>query len=284
VVQHHNLCHGDGMTRITLQDGRVVLRDGKVGTQQGCCCGGGGCPCKTVIWTHVYGGCTNIATQTVTAEAEEDCYAYYRVEDFDCVNPLTGRDCGEGDTCDFFARVKINGNQLGPIEYQQPDDTWATGGPGGTCQCMDAFDSLTAQVNCGCEECVNNSFLPADCEMCNDLYPLSTNVYNAAIAADDPPCGYDSGLTGLALFAAMDDACSGYDPPVYCYVCEEGGYWVQISGCGCTGSCKRCYGTPCSNACSQQNLDCICDSVLPEDPECGDTVAGVCCGSPSLCA
>jgi hypothetical protein len=136
------------MTRITLQDGKVVLRDGKVGTEEACCCGG--CPCKTVIWTHVYGGCTNIATQTLTAEAEEDCYAYYRVEDFDCVNPLTGRDCGAGATCDFFARVKINGNQLGPIEYQQPDESWATGGPGGTCDCLDAFGSLAAQINCEC--------------------------------------------------------------------------------------------------------------------------------------
>jgi len=27
------------VTRITLQDGKVVLRDGKVGTEQACCCG-----------------------------------------------------------------------------------------------------------------------------------------------------------------------------------------------------------------------------------------------------
>jgi hypothetical protein len=27
------------MTLITLQDGKVVLRDGKVGTEQACCCG-----------------------------------------------------------------------------------------------------------------------------------------------------------------------------------------------------------------------------------------------------
>jgi hypothetical protein len=29
------------MTLITLQDGKLVLRDGKVGTEQACCCGGG---------------------------------------------------------------------------------------------------------------------------------------------------------------------------------------------------------------------------------------------------
>lgn len=34
------------MTQITLQDGKLVLRDGKVGTGEGCCCGGGGgCDC-----------------------------------------------------------------------------------------------------------------------------------------------------------------------------------------------------------------------------------------------
>lgn len=27
------------MTLITFQDGKVVMRDGKVGTEQGCCCG-----------------------------------------------------------------------------------------------------------------------------------------------------------------------------------------------------------------------------------------------------
>jgi hypothetical protein len=31
------------MTLITFQDGRPVLRDGKVGTEQECCCGGCGC-------------------------------------------------------------------------------------------------------------------------------------------------------------------------------------------------------------------------------------------------
>lgn len=30
------------MTSITFQDGKVVMRDGKVGTEQGCCCG---CSC-----------------------------------------------------------------------------------------------------------------------------------------------------------------------------------------------------------------------------------------------
>jgi hypothetical protein len=38
VVQHHNLCDGDGMTLITFEDGKVVLRNGAVATEQACCC------------------------------------------------------------------------------------------------------------------------------------------------------------------------------------------------------------------------------------------------------
>ena len=47
MVLDHYLRHGDGkrMTTITTQDGKIVFRDGKVGTEQGCCCGGGGDPC-----------------------------------------------------------------------------------------------------------------------------------------------------------------------------------------------------------------------------------------------
>ena len=33
------------MTRITLQDGKIVLRDGKVGTEQACCCDDEPCVC-----------------------------------------------------------------------------------------------------------------------------------------------------------------------------------------------------------------------------------------------
>jgi hypothetical protein len=46
VVLHYDLRHGDGkrMTLITFQDGKPLLnKDGKIGTEQACCCGGG-CP------------------------------------------------------------------------------------------------------------------------------------------------------------------------------------------------------------------------------------------------
>lgn len=45
VVLDHDLCDGDGMTLITFQGGKAVVRDGKVGTEADCCCGcPPGCP------------------------------------------------------------------------------------------------------------------------------------------------------------------------------------------------------------------------------------------------
>lgn len=40
MVLDYHLCDGDlkPMTQITVQDGKVVMRDGKIGTEQGCCC------------------------------------------------------------------------------------------------------------------------------------------------------------------------------------------------------------------------------------------------------
>ena len=43
------------MTLITLQDGKIVLRDGKVGTEQACCCGSGGDPCVPGCVCETYG-------------------------------------------------------------------------------------------------------------------------------------------------------------------------------------------------------------------------------------
>lgn len=45
MVQHHDLLDGDGrMTLITFTDGKPVMRDGKVGTGETCCCAKG-CDC-----------------------------------------------------------------------------------------------------------------------------------------------------------------------------------------------------------------------------------------------
>lgn len=47
MVLNHHLRHGDDMTLITFEDGKAVMRDGKVGTEHECCCGDldpGACP------------------------------------------------------------------------------------------------------------------------------------------------------------------------------------------------------------------------------------------------
>lgn len=46
VVLNHHLLNGNcSMTLITFQDGVAVMRDGKVGTEQACCCEDGCAPC-----------------------------------------------------------------------------------------------------------------------------------------------------------------------------------------------------------------------------------------------
>ena len=72
MVQHHHLCHGDGMTLITVQDGKIVMRDGQVGTEQACCC----CctagdtqyaPGATVSVTEDINGCEGQGNTTIIA-------------------------------------------------------------------------------------------------------------------------------------------------------------------------------------------------------------------------
>jgi hypothetical protein len=51
------------MTLITFQDGGPILTDGKIGTEQACCCDDCACPdfsgyCSLVEWTNLGGNCT----------------------------------------------------------------------------------------------------------------------------------------------------------------------------------------------------------------------------------
>lgn len=57
------------MTYITFQDGRVVMRDGKVGTGQGCCCGGGCENCGLTCCLTIQGKNTCIGgTDVITSD------------------------------------------------------------------------------------------------------------------------------------------------------------------------------------------------------------------------
>ena len=141
------------MTLITIQDGKLVLRDGKVGTGGGCCCG---C-CEIVAWETVYGDCRTFPDDYFhplnyqTDEADANCYAYY-------YPPLSACfECGseEGDECAIYARVKVTGQSPGTIEYLQSEDgepeVWSTTFPPARCDCPDMVVSITAR--CGdCRE------------------------------------------------------------------------------------------------------------------------------------
>jgi len=68
------------MTLITLQDGKVVLREGKVGTEQACCCG---------EEEKCSGPCDD----------SEDCDPECFCEDGECVECRSSEDCDEGLAC-----------------------------------------------------------------------------------------------------------------------------------------------------------------------------------------
>ena len=70
------------MTPITLQDGKIVLRDGKVGTEQACCCGcPQGCEClSALVCARGASGLTdedgNFLTQEDYQELADEWLAY----------------------------------------------------------------------------------------------------------------------------------------------------------------------------------------------------------------
>jgi hypothetical protein len=216
------------MTLITLQDGKIVLRDGKVGTEQECCCEQEDC-CESVVWHRVHGACNGLPDDFVTAAVDENCYAYYTWDDWDCQNALVGRDCGDDGQCDIFARVKITGNTPGAIEYLQSNDpdVWAEGTPGGFCDCPDSFGSLS--VSCAgcppCPECEVPELTPGNCE---EYFPPGAQPDGTASGQFLKSCdclppgvtwkpGYPGKLAGCKCVVIIDH----YDA-----ACDGGGFFL----------------------------------------------------------
>jgi hypothetical protein len=92
------------MTLITLQDAAVVMRDGKVGTEQACCCGKP-CTCRCLPGANING-----------VFLSPDCKLQKIIVDFDCsqLGPCTGNftvEVTENDQDDFFPfskRVQVD--------------------------------------------------------------------------------------------------------------------------------------------------------------------------------
>ena len=111
------------MTAITLQDGKIVLRDGKVGTEQACCCGG---PCAyfvEVYWIGVQVGLnqcakcslypgdlastvagTNSLRDTVQAIFEARGFTVRYATEFSCNTQtiVNQQDVGNCEACEVF--------------------------------------------------------------------------------------------------------------------------------------------------------------------------------------
>lgn len=81
------------MTLITFQDGKVVLRDGKVGTEQECCCQG--CNCPTVCPGISFNAEATIGGMTVAVSTPVPGAASQRFEKND----------GSGDYVEIGAAV-----------------------------------------------------------------------------------------------------------------------------------------------------------------------------------
>jgi hypothetical protein len=76
---YHNVRHGDGvMTSLTSQDGKLVLRDGSLGTGQECCCSdaiGACCYCELAQFEFQSGGGNDEETANAIKDAQNAAIA-----------------------------------------------------------------------------------------------------------------------------------------------------------------------------------------------------------------
>ena len=88
------------MTLITVQDGKVVMRDGQVGTEQGCCCSTGcseSCPKTfTVNWSYK----TDFGTITTTTPGNQFQFIGSADLNFVAVSAI----CGDDGKWDFVVQ------------------------------------------------------------------------------------------------------------------------------------------------------------------------------------
>lgn len=149
------------MTSVYKYNNSIIIENGAIGISPSCCCGCVPPCCNYVRWTYTLGGCNNVPEPQVVDSPVDagSCYSYFVWEDWDCQNPLVGRDCGEGAQCNVYARVKVTCSDrdearggcginctLGPIQYTAADNDQWGGDSLAACDCADSFGSLTAEV------------------------------------------------------------------------------------------------------------------------------------------
>ena len=165
------------MTLITFEDGKAVFRDGKVGTDQACCCG---CVCQTF---GVGEGFTIASTGLLEGTSS---YFTYRG---DCP-------AGADEYCKYYSGATPNPPYLESAEYYYYANL-----PGGTTaspavesfqvfiQCIDAewIAQIAYRVYGNFPDCPGNGFVPPDVEL---------QWYDIVLERDDSDC-YPTGTLEL---------------------------------------------------------------------------------------
>jgi hypothetical protein len=267
---------------IRLQDGKAIVQAGKVGTGAACCCGGCHPCCTEVTWTYTRGGCTNTDPQItvnlvfLTGEGEyaQQCYSYFTDEDYDCQNELVGRDCGAGEQCNIYARVKVTCPPLGEgetcsnectlsaIEYQNIFTGEWGADPLVNCDCPSAFGSLTAEL------CPTP---PVEC----DGVGFGTGWFTAGGQADLVALLEAAGYTDV-IFSPREPYLGSGLP--FTDGCGQTFYAVSASCCGTTIGCDPVFTSgfvsgiagpgnqnpPCGEATSDESfIETCCENPLP---------------------
>jgi hypothetical protein len=140
VVLHHHLLYGNSiMTLITFQDGKPVLRDGKVGTESGCCCCDPNCLTLFAVFDKIYsgGGCQNVADSR-----EDEINAEI---DFDILYMQTLAD--NLSAIGWTASVEVVARNLVRLEFECID---FPGCPNNQCFTLDANWIVRLTATCSC--------------------------------------------------------------------------------------------------------------------------------------
>jgi hypothetical protein len=249
------------MTTITFQDGKVVLRDGKVGTEQACCCQGGQC----------CGGYTNCqVTYTVTLSTGQviNGTGYLPVTEnqdvsdavdsqlaFDVVGRRFNGECTltiawlTEYMCDFvdFDIVGFFAYRIYRISCQS------------CCETDPEQDGFA--YNCSFTEIEGGTIQEPECPSgVENLGVHVTNVVINSITCDPVPCGPCPG-GGPGLGTLNPDFCGGYDFCCTADGCQPALYFApDAADCVCYHEGAPPFGSYATYAA------CCADNFCPDPP------------------
>jgi hypothetical protein len=242
------------MTLITFQDGKPVLRDGKVGTEQACCCGSGNCV-QLYIYSNVLDLEDECHQQYIDAviQAFED--AGWNVELYDSQAETINVWLATCESCCIDceklqqALVRQPGD---PTENwyhlsQQPSDAWVNVAvifvpPGESGDCPNAID---------CQGIYTGGVFFADYRR---VGATGTNTVGGSFG-DWPP--FAQGCPGLSLpsLGGVPFSINGDEGG------DCGGIWIPR----CQSGSLWCKDTTCDTPCGNYDFRANCDLVVTSD-------------------